>query len=293
MKPITILALLLPLLCPAKTKNKKKGYNILSPSYSVHSFNDAHKTSTWYDGTQPDNYIFPQKGTGHCWGLHYERVTRWGFLYSVGILTGTRNYNIDIRRDLTGFDPEAIKTLDGYVWEHNITATTQYVGTRYVIGYRQKIHKNWAATIKIANGSKRFTTGDWSNSLYLGTYPTDNGDFQIIQLANIQSQIGSPDVKIDHGNFYTKWRSSNPSATGSYELYLGIERTMNLGAFKYLSFGVEGGRLWLGKPKNQRGTGELQITAFSAPSGGRVSRDDFYDQNIWMGIRVAAGFWWR
>lgn len=263
-------------------KEKKKGYNGVMASYATHTLYD--KGGVKYDNIR-SNEILPRNTGGYNFALQYERTTKLGIVLSFGLQKGERNFDIIIRRDFSDFDPQAVSALKGVIFQDRKYASLSYFGPVYAIGYRLPFKKKWVACVKLSRSSKNFINGMQTQTFDAIDYVTDNGSARSPQAAYTETRLGRTiKFNLKDALFTT------PFSAVSYDMYLGIERNMNLKYLKYISLGVEGGTSTINMNKIK--PTDCYVLVYSLEKwDGRGSADGFMDRNRWLGIRIGASLW--
>ncbi len=261
----------------------KKGYSRLYPSYCLLRYYD--KTGVEFDGIAPDNHIRAKNTTGHYWGLQYERVTRYGLVMSAELQYGVRRYDITIHQDMSNYDPDAVNNLKGAFFADITQIGVNYLSPKIMAGYRISLKKDIAIVVKSSMALKLFYDGtSWEIKEYFFDYRLDNGFSTVSsEFANMEKRFGRDPATNERGFL---GRDRFPTALYSFGFYAGIEREINKSVIKNISIGIEGSRGWSKQPVD----GGMAVGS-STVSSQSMSWDNFYDRNISIGLRIAAGLW--
>lgn len=281
LKNYLLLILSMPLIVSAQ---KKHGYNRIYPSISVMQYHD--KNSIVYDGKPPDNYIKAKNTIGHYWGLQFERVTKHSVIFSAGLQYGTRSYDITIQQDLTNFNvDDAANNLKGVIYRDRTTLSVNYFGFRLMSGYGLPIKNKISVVAKGGISLKLDYDGLWEEKSNFVKYKSDTGNvFHSSQITITKKEFGR-DPNIVKRGFLGNNRF--PSGLYATDIYLGIEKEMNMPLIKNISVGIECINSWTSSEYSH----SMIIRSKNTVNETLNSYDRYYDKNLSIGLRVAVGLW--
>lgn len=236
-----------------------------------------------YDAVPPHNHIDPHNPNGYYLAVQYERITRHNIIYGVEFRNGIRKYILNVRQDISDFDPLAVKDLkDKFVDIRTHHLQRAYNTGTCFIGYRWHYKRKWTFSAKAGFAIRVFQESAISDETVTNNivYKTDNNAKRaLVNATMVTMQYGRRDSS--RGKFGLK------GALPYYEVYLGADRQFDLVALKSLSIGIEATRSFQGWKR------EPAVIVLSSPTidQPRASRDVFIDRNISIGVRVSLGLW--
>jgi len=250
----------------------KKGYNLYTLSYASQYYKD--NKSVKYNNQTFQNQILPENTIGHNWGLQYERVTRYGLILSLGLSYGVRNYNVSTYQNLSNYDNEAQYSLRDAFFRDDTKLAVNYWAYKLMLGYKKQFCTRSSVIAKMGVEFKTFRNGLWENLEYNIEYQTDDGLIQKrSEFVNLEKRFG------------TDYYSNSRKGINTFECYLGIDRSLDIGYLKNITVGLEANRNWW------MWLNDGQMTLYSNKSfGAKMSKTGtFYDRNISIGLRIGVG----
>jgi hypothetical protein len=281
MKPSVIITLLFCLSSSAFAQTK--GYNRINFGFvQQYYFNKSYVDN---DSKADSHPLHAHNTLGHNYVLEFERVTRYGLILNAGFQYGVQHHDVDIIRDLSNFDPEAINSLHGSVYRENISATAHYIAPRLMLGYRKTLNNVWSVTAKAGISRKMFLDGKIGgspSSVTVNYVLDDNTSYRSAGFLARQWILGDP--KYHNGRYFS-------TSINTYELYGGIERTLPYRYLKNISLGIEA--------TLSTGFNKLSGQFIQAISRDKWQQTDQTQMNVdWynnkscsIGLRIGVGLW--
>ena len=97
---------------------------------------------------QIPNTIHPRNTLGYNFGIEYDHSTRFGLTLGIGILYGMRTHDIELSRNFSGFDSDAVNNLKSVTFGKRLHITTFYLGPSLLVGYKKQLIKKWFISLK-------------------------------------------------------------------------------------------------------------------------------------------------
>ena len=249
------------------------------------------------DNILPNDNIRPNNPFAQNYSIEYRRTTRSGWIYGGGLQTGMRKYDIGIYRNLSNFDPQAKESLAGAIYQRRIIANVRYFEPRIFTGYHYPLNAKWAVSVMAGMSFRFFTSGveEYNRTKFI-SYKLDNSNITI-ETPFIQedydfgrSPLGYVGGKLFKRNYITEHAFN-------VDLYIGIQRKVNYKWLKTIEVGLEAdhridNKSW--KTLDNIPTSAMLVWLrpdISVTDENNFSKDQFYDRNISLGIRLSLGLW--
>ena len=260
-----------------------KGQSRLYPYYTNQQYFDS-KSIRISKATEPFSILQPRNTWGYRAGVHFQRTTRYGWILGTGLGYGTRRYDITLHRNFINFDPDAEPALASQTFTQRMQINVNYLYYNLYTGYNQPLKNGWSIDVTGGVAMKMFYDGMWDQRTLNVNYMSSNGITNTtVQFATVESAIGR-----DPG-FPTRGiigRNRFPSATYTFDAYVGMRRAVNKSVIRDISFGIEANRDW----SRWLNHGVMKVAVLPRRDAS-WQWHYFYDRNISVGVRVAVGLW--
>lgn len=233
------------------------------------------------DNSEP-NPIIARNTTGMYLGIEYERTTRYGLIFGVGLQYGIKKHDILLYRDLSNFDIEA--NIANWTYSNDINIRLTYYAPRFFVGYHLQINKKSAAIIKVGISQRKYLGEGYYDAASVHTsYYTKTGEQRSANTILWSTKFGN---ERDSGPGFFKIGT----VQNIYDVYLGYEHRLNFRHLKCVSIGLEA--TCMNKvPHNDNYVVTRASEKRDQKDLKELTYDAYLDRNISIGLRLAVGLW--
>lgn len=264
----------------ALIKRKDEGEHRLSLSFTPQQYFNGINIS----GEGQPQVMHTQNTFGYKFGLDYQRTTRYGLIFGGGIYYGSQRNTVDVvyGDNMSWFDPNAEhpeQLVNLEPTKLTYAFTSKYMALQLIAGYSFKLPTNWGKGLRLE------TRLGVTSRYYLNSAPKENMppiDWRIGYEKHDTLFITS--FGQDNGGFSYK---GEIALAETFDLYLGINKSVNIGWINSFSLGFEIGKSFF----LDRG-GSASIYNNTKNFYGQVISHSYYKaQNLSLGIKAAIGLW--
>jgi hypothetical protein len=258
---------------------KRKGqhtFNLsFTPQWNLNRLNSLHRSGVDLE----QQVLFPKNTVGHNFGFEYQRITRYGLVWSAGVQLSEQKHDVGVLLKLNEPDEERYYKEQLTIIDTQYTSKVRNISIRLMAGY------NWQSPLGLPKGWDLLAKG----GLSLRHYRDDsyNSNYWQLYYPNKDDQYSSV-----AGNSRQGFGSSQPFGSGfsyAFDFYTGISRELNWGIFRTISLGLEGTYMIHG------GSGGVYESLYKIdPVTQDVINSSEYrysPKDISLGIRFAVGLW--
>lgn len=263
-----------------KVSVRRKGEHSINLSFTPQwSLNKVG--SIQHSGTDRNQQVlYPKNTFGHTFDLEYQRITRYGLVFSIGLQTGAQRHDVGVHYNL-GYVDEDLPRMRITTIDNRYAITVRNVALRVMAGYCWQAPfgaKNWSLLAKGGITMRHYTNRFKDFTRWMVGYPKDDTLFIIKPVGYDGAYFGS---RTSFGSDFNY----------AFDLYLGVRKEVHLGFIRSLSAGIEATRIFHG------GSGSVNQTLdkFDTYTGELISRGiyDYYSKDFALGVRITAGLWYR
>ncbi|MFA6057152.1 MAG: hypothetical protein WC756_03055 [Taibaiella sp.] len=264
----------------AQVRIKQKGEHSINLSFTPQVYFNKVNSVDHTGEDRGQHVIYPKNTIGYNFGIEYQRITRYGLVFSIGMQTGIQKHDVGVHYNM-GFVDDKVPELKNLTVDTQYAATLPHVGLRIMAGYRWQLSsgllKGWDILAKGGATLKQYTTSLASTSQLRRVSYSKNDTLWIMPVGYDNSYFGS-------GSFY-----GSGIHTG-LNLTLGISKKINCGFVKSVSISLDG---TYGLFNVQGGSVDETLDKYNSSTGMLLNRASYnYDpKDFAVGIRFAVGLW--
>jgi hypothetical protein len=259
---------------------KQKGEHSINLSFTPQVYLNKVGSISHRDEDRGQQVIYPKNTLGYNFGIEYQRITRYGLVFSIGLQAGMQKNDVRVHYNF-GYVDEEVPQLKNMTVDTQYATTLHDVGLRLMGGYRWQISsgrlKGCGLIAKVGATFKKINTPLVATSRrWMVGYPK-NDTFWL-------KPAGYDDAYLGSGSVYGSGIHTGLNFT------LGLSRNINIGFIQSVSVALDG---TYGLFNVQTGYVYQTLDKYNSYTGDLINRGTYIygAHDFALGIRFALGLW--